>query len=80
MLRHYLAVNRVSWGKNIAFLHEIRGVKNTTFHTPTVDTAHSALRKFLDENSVDYFRAMQEPDWYVDVGLEIASKDKSCLG
>jgi hypothetical protein len=78
-LRYHLVNNDVAWGRNIMFLHEIRGVKNTSFHTPTPVAADQALEKFLEDNAIQWLNVFAEANWYVDVGLEIASEDQNCL-
>jgi hypothetical protein len=78
-LRHKLEVNGVTWAKNLVFLHEIRGVKNASYHYTDRDNADIALEELLDQN----FLRLEDlnPDtWYIDVGLEISSRDKRCLG
>ncbi|KAF9470635.1 hypothetical protein BDN70DRAFT_901951, partial [Pholiota conissans] len=77
-LRTCLASNGVSWGAGLVFLHQIRGVKGSSGHSVTADAATEAMDDFLLENSfID--DALLTGDWWVDVGLEIASIDEQCL-
>lgn len=77
-LREKLSENNVPWGQGLVFLHQIRGVKASNGHTPTMLAAHDALEELLTANDIT-------PDahlgghWWVDVGLEISSLWEECL-
>jgi hypothetical protein len=76
-IREYLSMNEVSWGDGLVFLHQIRGVKNSSQHTPYEEDSKVALEEWLDEN---FLREEDlTGDWWVDVGLQISSDEKECL-
>ncbi|TFK19679.1 hypothetical protein FA15DRAFT_601072 [Coprinopsis marcescibilis] len=80
-LRRSLVVNGVEWGRNLVFLHQVRGVKNSTYHA-AFDTiaAQDAIYKFFDDYHLDFnFICDISPPWYIDMGLEVSSKDNDCL-
>ncbi|KAH6893875.1 hypothetical protein BKA70DRAFT_1439700 [Coprinopsis sp. MPI-PUGE-AT-0042] len=79
LIRSHLAANNIHWGAHIAFLHEIRGVKDETTHLPMdVDNADVALEDFLDRNGLK-LEWLTEGKWLLDVGLEVASRSERCL-
>lgn len=77
-IRLALSANAVPWGADLVFLHQIRGVKAANGHTPDRDSAKTALEELLVANC---FRddALLTGDWWIDVGLEIASREHQCL-
>lgn len=76
-IRENLRRNKVSWGKGLVFLHQIRGVKSSSQHTPSQEPGEVALEEFLDTNSL---RMDDLPgQWWIDVGLQISSKKQECL-
>ena len=77
-IRKYLSENDVSWGDGLVFLHQIRGVKNSSQHTPFQEDGEVALEEWLDEN---YLRMddLLLGEWWVDVGLQISSENRECL-
>ncbi|KAH6899433.1 hypothetical protein BKA70DRAFT_1527174 [Coprinopsis sp. MPI-PUGE-AT-0042] len=79
LLRQNLEENNVKWAKGLVFLHQIRGVKNSSFHPPDSQiTALTALQRFLAQNNMEYNTLVGK--WcYADIGLEIASTDQRCL-
>ena len=78
-LREALESRHVEWAENLVFLHEIRGVKNATFHTPNESAADTALAEFLEEYGISDHDVLSNDNWYIDVGVEVASEDQSCL-
>ncbi|PPQ97407.1 hypothetical protein CVT26_006809 [Gymnopilus dilepis] len=78
-LREALGSRGVEWAENLVFLHEIRGVKNATFHTPNEIAADTALSEFLEEYGISDYDVLSNANWYIDVGIEVASEDRSCL-
>lgn len=80
LLRQNLDANGIEWAQDLVFLHQIRGVKNTSFHPPASQTiASEAFRRFLTQNNIRYDDLLGI--WcFVDVGLEISLPDGSCLG
>lgn len=77
-IRENLRREGVEWGEHIVFLHQIRGVKNSSFHALEGAAALVAFDDFLESNNLEE-RDLQQGVWYVDVGLEIASVDRDCL-
>ncbi|RXW14188.1 hypothetical protein EST38_g11667 [Candolleomyces aberdarensis] len=84
-LRRTLVENGVPWGRNLFVVHEIRGVKNSTYHIPDPENAEVALQDFLDQNHINFHDIVNDLDenfssrWFVDVGLEISAPSHSCL-
>ena len=78
ILRATLVANGVLWGKNLVFLHEIRGIKNTVYHPADISNAEVALDDVLDQNFLR-LRDLDPRTWYIDVALEISSKTQRCL-
>jgi hypothetical protein len=77
-IRENLKTNEVSWGEGLVFLHQIRGVKNSSQHTPEDDPAQVALEEWLDINSLKQ-EDLLLGDWWIDVGLQISSSEEECL-
>lgn len=77
-IREFLRMNGVSWGEGLVFLHQIRGVKNSSQHTPLEVDGEVALEEWLDENFLKE-EDLRDGDWWVDVGLQISSDEKECL-
>lgn len=73
-----LANNGVPWGKNIAFLHEICGIRNSTYHPLDWRNAEAALERVFLENCIP-LEDLNQQQWYVDVGLEASSSVHRCL-
>ena len=69
----------VPWATGIVFLHQIRGVKDTTWHDLSENGAEQALDEFLALESLDKETLSRRGKWWVDVGLEAFSDDKDCL-
>lgn len=77
-IREHLHNNGVSWGEGLVFLHQIRGVKNSSQHTPYEGDSECALEEWLDENSLKLIDLTGD-NWWVDVGLQISSSKEECL-
>jgi hypothetical protein len=77
-IRQYLHENEISWGEGIVFLHQIRGVKNSSQHTPVESVGDVALDEWLDSNFLKIEDLLHGECW-VDVGLQISSDEKECL-
>ena len=71
-LKRFLTRN-VSWGKNIIFQSQIRGVKNAYIHRCTLNSATTTLAQFLD--ILDTSHGM----WWIDVGLEYWDTERAIL-
>ncbi|KAG7098026.1 hypothetical protein E1B28_000002 [Marasmius oreades] len=73
-LRLSLARNGVNWAKDFFFIHTVRGVKLSSFHTPTPEMANRAFLGLLQNVSIPLENTI-EGQWFVDVGLEFRSPD-----
>ena len=78
-IRTSLANAGCSWGEGLVFLHQIQGVKHATSHSLQSRPARNALKAFLGQNDLDPAVLELDNSWWVDVGIEVDSKDKSCL-
>ncbi|RXW13278.1 hypothetical protein EST38_g12577 [Candolleomyces aberdarensis] len=84
-LRRALVANGVPWGRNLFVVHEIRGIKNSTYHLPDPENAEVALDDFLDRNHINLNDIREDIDvnfssrWFIDIGLEISATSKRCL-
>jgi hypothetical protein len=81
-LRRELVANGVPWGQGLVFLHQIKGVKDATYHSLEEDSVCLALADVLEKNSLPYLDIMESPgvdNWFIDVGLEISSERGECL-
>ncbi|RXW21035.1 hypothetical protein EST38_g4823 [Candolleomyces aberdarensis] len=79
VLRRNLVAQGVEWAKNLVFLHEIRGVKNTSRHSFDRNNAGAALEEFLDKNGLQLDELGELDGWYVDVGAEVSSNQNRCI-
>ena len=71
-------MNAVSWGKNLVFGTEIRGIKNDTEHQPQMDdTVQERLDKLL--NYVKYPNEQLTGSWFIDVAIELIIKDRAIV-
>jgi hypothetical protein len=77
-IREHLSENDVSWGDGLVFLHQIRGVKNSSQHTPRREASKTSLEEWLQANSLDE-QDLLLGEWWVDVGLQISSGIGECL-
>ena len=77
-IRENLKKNEVPWGEGLVFLHQIRGVKNSSQHSPYKEDGEIALEEWLD---INYLRNedLLLGEWWVDVGLQISSDEEECL-
>lgn len=75
-IRSKLREAGVDWANGIVFLHQIRGVKDSSFHSVTQDAADQALAEFCDGESLD---PTFKGSWWIDVGLQITSLHKDSL-
>jgi len=78
-IRSSLSNAGYSWGEGLVFLHQIRGVKHATSHSLRTRSARDALRTFLGQNHLEPAILDLDNSWWVDVGIEVDSKEKSCL-
>lgn len=75
-IQYHLVANGFNWGTNIAYLHEIKGVKNTFYHPFNRDENESKDRLYalLERNHLKE-DVIGRANWYVDVGVEISSPE-----
>ena len=78
-IRSKLRADNIPWATGIVFLHQIRGVKDSTFHSMNEAAADQALEEFLDTESLDKDVIMASGSWWIDVGVQVTSSDKDCL-
>ncbi|KAK1219139.1 hypothetical protein PQX77_018150 [Marasmius sp. AFHP31] len=78
--REYLASNDVQWAKDFVFIHTIRGVKGSTFHSTDPSSAEIALSNFLHSVSIP-ISATRSGNWFIDVGMQyhLETEPKECL-
>ncbi|RXW21475.1 hypothetical protein EST38_g4370 [Candolleomyces aberdarensis] len=71
-LRRVLVANGVSWGANLVFLHQIRGMMNATHHfVLNAANGEAALDEFLDRIGLRLDTLLESGEWWVDVGAEV---------
>jgi hypothetical protein len=75
-IRSKLQEAGVPWATGIVFLHQIRGLKDSTLHR--LDAAAEALDEFLDQESLE-LATITTGTWWVDVGIQIGSVSRDCL-
>jgi hypothetical protein len=78
-IRAYLHRANIPWGKGIVFLHQIRGVKQTSFHSLSAMAATRAMDHFLHSASLDPNVIRSRGSWWIDVGVEVSSTEENCL-
>jgi len=69
----------IPWARGIVFLHQIRGLKDSTHHSVSRDAADQALDEFLTAESLDRETLMSTGTWWIDVGIQVMSSNKDCL-
>ncbi|KAJ8074343.1 hypothetical protein PM082_012656 [Marasmius tenuissimus] len=77
-LRLKLDEDHITWAAGFFFMHSVRGVKLTSFHYPDRQSARMALEELLSEVSIPWDATLRGR-WYIDVAIELRSKDKACL-
>ena len=84
-IRESLQSSELTWGEGLVFLHQIRGVKNSSVHPLDGNAASDALVTFLKENMLldpeaeDLGQLLGQGKWWVDVAVEVASEEERCL-
>jgi hypothetical protein len=71
-IRSKLAANGVPWGADLVFLHQIRGVKAGNGHLGEPESVKVSFEEMLEAHCF-HPDALITGDWWVDIGLEIAS-------
>jgi len=79
MIRTKLIEAGIPWATGITYLHQIRGVKDSSYHRVDQIGATQALRQFLEEEKLDQDEIMSTGSWWIDVGLQVSSASKDCL-
>jgi hypothetical protein len=79
MIRSKLREAGIPWGKGIVFLHQIRGVKDSTIHSVDDVSARRALADFLQKEHIDDRVVLTRGSWWIDVGIQVTSTAKECL-
>jgi hypothetical protein len=77
-LREMAEENDIGWARDFFFLHTIRGTKHGTQHDPTSTSARNALQEYLEDAKIPE-DALEEGEWWIDVGLELMSQSQQCL-
>lgn len=77
-IRECLVEAGVLWGISIQFLHQIRVVKASNTHSLSPVAASIALEELLAAHDLS-MDTIASGRWWVDVGIEIASKEWRCL-
>ncbi|KAF9447920.1 hypothetical protein P691DRAFT_781765 [Macrolepiota fuliginosa MF-IS2] len=68
----------IIWATDFFFVHTIRGVKHGNYHRADGEAANYFLSDFLNDAQLST-EAGEFGKWYIDVGVEIASKERECL-
>jgi len=69
----------IPWATGIVFLHQIRGVKDSTHHSVSQGAAVQALDEFLTAEFLDRETITSTGNWWIDVGVQVTSSNKDCL-
>jgi hypothetical protein len=77
-LREELKDNNVNWAEDFFFIHMIRGTKHGSQHSKDEQSASLALTEYLSDCKIPE-EALDDGDWWIDVGLEISSTEHACL-
>lgn len=78
-IRACLLANDVPWYEGLVILHQVRGVKHSSSHSPTALDAAYQLREFMESNNLNYRRLRRLPSCFVDVALSVVSDNGKCL-
>ena len=78
-IRSKLNNTGVPWAQGITFLHQVRGVKDSTYHRVDDVSADEALDEFLTEQNLSRDEIMLTGSWWIDIGLQVVSSNKDCL-
>lgn len=79
-IRSKLSDAEIPWATGIVFLHQIRGVKDTTIHSVDEVAAEKALFEFLRKESIDEHSIFEPGDsWWIDVGIQVVSGGTECV-
>jgi hypothetical protein len=78
-IRSKLRSAGIPWAKGIVFLHQIRGVKDSTFHSVDEDAAQQALKEFLLAEGLDLETIASSGKWWIDVGVQVTATNEDSL-
>ena len=78
-IRRKLTAAGIPWSEGILFLHQIRGTKDSSYHSVTHNAAQQALEEFLSMEDLDLQTITSTGRWWIDVGVQVTSTDKNCL-
>ncbi len=78
-IRSKLTRAGIPWATGITFLHQIRGVKDSTYHGMNREGANQALEQFFTEEDLDLTEVSSTGDWWIDVGVQVRSGNNDCL-
>jgi hypothetical protein len=72
-IREELQNRDVHWANGFKFMHQVRGLKSASRHSPLANNPLAALREFLETIGLStIFDGNDESDlWWIDVGLEV---------
>jgi hypothetical protein len=78
-IRSKLREAGIPWAEGIIFLHQIRGVKDSTIHSVDGASALQALVEFLRKEHIDDRAIFTGGGWWIDVGIQVTSTAEECL-
>ena len=78
-IRSKLLLAGIPWATGITFLHQIRGLKDSTYHRVDATSADEALDEFLEQENLNRDEIRLTGSWWIDVGLQVISSNKDCL-
>jgi hypothetical protein len=77
-IRFKLVENGVEWGQDLFFLHTAKGTKHSQQHSWARDAAEAAFETFLSDCFLSQ-AALDDGEWYIDVGAEFSSPNGLCF-
>lgn len=77
-IRLNLLQGGIDWANGFFFTHTVRGVKHSTQHCCDPEAAELSLEYLLYMVSLSP-AAIEQGEWWVDVGLELLNEDEKCL-
>jgi hypothetical protein len=78
-IRSKLGDAGIPWARGIVFLHQIRGVKDSTIHSVDDVSAEQAFTEFLRNEHLDENAILTGGSWWIDVGIQVTSTTQNCL-
>lgn len=77
-IRGKLTEAGIPWADGIVFLHQVRGVKDSTIHSVDRESAQKAFVEFLRKENIVDWAILGGGHWWIDVGIQV-TLDKRCL-